>query len=53
MVFIELLPQVAVMMTNARNIQLHISFNVMSKSECEVEILKAFNSTVHLSFQVR
>eukprot|EP00091_Calanus_sinicus_P018072 TRINITY_DN4010_c0_g1_i1.p1 TRINITY_DN4010_c0_g1~~TRINITY_DN4010_c0_g1_i1.p1 ORF type:complete len:253 (-),score=74.23 TRINITY_DN4010_c0_g1_i1:160-918(-) len=39
------------MMTNARNIQLHISFNGMSKSECEVEILKAFNSTVHLSFQ--
>ena len=40
------------MMTNARNVQLHISYNGMVNSECEVEIEKAFNTTVHLSFQV-
>ena len=39
-------------MTNARNVQLHISYNGMVNSECEVEIEKAFNTTVHLSFQV-
>ena len=41
------------MMTNARNVQLHISYNGMVNSECQVEIQKAFNTTVHLSFQVR
>ena len=40
-------------MTNARNVQLHISYNGMVNSECQVEIQKAFNTTVHLSFQVR
>ena len=39
-------------MTNARNVQLHVSYNGMVNSECEVEIEKAFNTTVHLSFQV-
>ena len=38
--------------TNARNLQLHVSYNGMVNSECEIEIEKAFNSTVHLSFQV-
>ena len=38
--------------SNARNLQLHVSYNGMGNSECEVEIEKAFNSTVHLSFQV-
>ena len=40
------------MITNARNLQLHISYNGMVNSDCEVEIEKAYNSTVHLSFQV-
>ena len=44
--------QSMVKLTNARNVQLHISYNGMGNSECEVEIVKAFNSTVHLSFQV-
>ena len=47
-----LMLQVKVMMTNARNLQLHVSFNGMGQSECEVEIKKIFNSSVHLSFQV-
>ena len=38
--------------TNARNLQLHVSYNGMGNSECEVEIEKALNTTVHLSFQV-
>ena len=38
--------------SNARNLQLHVSYNGMVNSECEVEIEKVFNSTVHLSFQV-
>ena len=45
--------QSMVKLTNARNVQLHISYNGMGNSECEVEIVKAFNSTVHLSFQVQ
>ena len=40
------------MITNARNLQLHVSYNGMGNSECEVEIEKVFNSSVHLSFQV-
>ena len=42
-----------VKLTNARNVQLHVSYNGMGNSEAEIEIEKAFNSTVHLSFQVR
>ena len=44
--------QVKVMMTNARNLQLHVSFNGMGNSECDVELDTIFNSSVHLSFQV-
>ena len=44
--------QVKVMMTNARNVQLHVSFNGMGNSECDVELDTIFNSSVHLSFQV-
>ena len=42
-----------VKLTNARNVQLHVSYNGMGNSEAEIDIEKAFNSTVHLSFQVR
>ena len=44
--------QSVVKLTNARNVQLHVSYNGMGNSECEVDIQKAFNTTVHLSFQV-
>ena len=40
------------MMTNARNLQLHVSFNGMGNSECDIELDTIFNSSVHLSFQV-
>jgi hypothetical protein len=43
--------KVKVMMTNSRNLQLHVSFNGMGNSECEVELDTIFNSSVHLSFQ--
>merc|ERR1711953_926398 len=43
--------KVKVTMTNARNLQLHVSFNGMGNSECEVELDTIFNSSVHLSFQ--
>ena len=42
-----------VKLTNARNVQLPVSYNGMGNSEAEIEIEKAVNSTVHLSFQVR
>ena len=48
----SLLLQTKVTITNARNLQLHLSYNGMVNSEAEIEIEKAFNSTVHLSFQV-
>ena len=38
-------------MTDAVNVMLHISFNGMSNSEVEVKIEKAYNSSVHVSFQ--
>ena len=38
-------------MSDAVNVQLHISFNGMSNSEVEVTIDKAYNSSVHVSFQ--
>ena len=44
--------QSVVRLTNARNVQLHLSYNGMGNSEAEVEITGAFNTTVHLSFQV-
>ena len=44
--------QSVVRLTNARNVQLHLSYNGMGNSEAEVEISGAFNTTVHLSFQV-
>ena len=43
--------QVSVEMTDAVNVQLHISFNGMSNSEVVVMIEKAYNSSVHISFQ--
>ena len=38
-------------MTDAVNVMLHISFNGMSNSEVEVMIEKAYNTSVHVSFQ--
>ena len=38
-------------MTDAVNLQLHISFNGMTDSEVEVSVEKAYNSSVHVSFQ--
>ena len=38
-------------MTDAVNVQLHISFNGMKNSEVKVKIDKAYNSSVHVSFQ--
>ena len=38
-------------MTNAVNVQLHISFNGMTDSEVEVKLDKTYNTSVHVSFQ--
>ena len=38
-------------MTNAVNVQLHISFNSMTDSEVEVKLDKTYNTSVHVSFQ--
>ena len=43
--------KVKVEMTDAVNLQLHISFNGMTDSEVEVMVNKAYNSSVHVSFQ--
>ena len=38
-------------MSDAVNVQLHISYNGMTNSEVEVNIEKAYNTSVHVSFQ--
>ena len=43
--------QVLVELTDAVNVQLHISYNGMSDSEVEVMVEKAHNTSVHVSFQ--
>ena len=48
---VEMNLQVLVELRDAVNVQLHISYNGMTDSEVEVMVEKAYNTSVHVSFQ--